>query len=122
MVIQITPTQLEIYRKTARDREIQLRIEVDKRRKRAWDLAYQAANILKNEFSASRVAAFGSLLHPELFHLRSDIDLAVWDIQKYFHAVSRLMDIDPEFEFNLVPIEDASASLAEMISHEGKDL
>ena len=53
---------------------------------------------------SSRLVVFGSLVHRELFHLRSDIDLGVWDIQNYFPAVSRLMDLDPEFEFDLVPI------------------
>jgi hypothetical protein len=65
---------------------------------------------------------FGLLLHPEMFHFRSDIDLGVWDIQSYFRAVSRLMDIDPEIEFDLVPVEDARSGILEVIEQEGVDL
>jgi hypothetical protein len=65
---------------------------------------------------------FGSLLHPELFHFRSDIDLGVWDIQNYFRAVSRLMDLDPEIDFDLVPVEDARPGILAVIEKEGVDL
>jgi predicted nucleotidyltransferase len=122
VTIQITPSQLEIYRQTARQREAKLRIQLDERKHRAWEIARQAARILKEEFGASRVVVFGSLLHPELFHLRSDIDLGVWDIQSYFRAVSRLMDIDREIEFDLVPVEDARSGILAVIEQEGVDL
>lgn len=65
---------------------------------------------------------FGSLLHPDRFHLRSDIDLGVWGVQSYFRAVSRLLDIDPEIEFDLVPIEDARPGTLSIIQKEGVDL
>lgn len=122
MVTQITPSQLEVYRKTAREREAALQIQFMARRQHAWEIAHQAALILKEEFGVSRVVLFGSLLHPERFHCRSDIDLAVWDIQKYFRAVARLMDIDPQFEFDLVPIEDARPAILAIIQQEGVDL
>lgn len=119
MIIQITPSQLEIYRKSAREREASLRKQVDERYRRAWELAHLAASILKDEFGVSQVVVYGSMVHPELFHLRSDIDLAVWDIQDYFRAVSRLMDLDPEFEFDLVPVEDARPGILAVITKEG---
>lgn len=68
------------------------------------------------------MVVFGSLQHQELFHLRSDIDLAVWNIQDYFRAVSRLMDINPEFEFDIVPIEAARPRILTVIAQEGVDL
>ena len=95
---------------------------LEKRQQHAWIIARQAASILKEEFKASRVVVFGSLVQPNLFHLSSDIDLAVWDIQDYFRAVSRLMDLDPEIEFDLVPIEDAHAGILAAISSEGTEL
>jgi uncharacterized protein len=122
MTIQITPAQLEIYRKTAFEREAKLRLQITERHQHAWEIARQAAKILKEEFGASRVVVFGSLLHPELFHLRSDIDLGVWDIQNYFRAVSRLMDIDPAIDFDLVPVEDACPGILAVIQQEGVDL
>ena len=122
MAIQISPSQLEIYRKTAREREAVLRKQVMERREHAWELAHQAAVILKEEFGASRVVVFGSLIHPERFHFYSDIDLGVWDVENYFRAVARLIDLDPQIEFDLVPIEDAWPGILAVIEEEGMDL
>jgi uncharacterized protein len=118
----ITSSQLEIYRISARKREAILHKQVEERRHLAWEIARRAAKILKEEFGVSRVVVFGSLLHPELYHLRSDIDLGGWGIQNYFRAVSRLMDIDPEFEIDLVPIEDARPGILATIEKEGVEL
>ena len=118
----LTEEQLEEYRAYSRAREKELREQIKTRLERGWELAGQAAVILKEEFGASRVVVFGSLLHPPLFHLRSDIDLAVWDIQHYFRAVARLLDLDPDFDFDLVPFEDARPSLAAVIEKEGREL
>jgi uncharacterized protein len=122
MTTQISPSQLKVFRTAARKREAVLKIQLEERRQRAWIIAHEAAGILKEEFGASRVVAFGSLLQPNRFHLSSDIDLAVWDIKDYFRAVARLMDIDPEFEFDLVPFEDARIGIIDAISREGLDL
>lgn len=94
MTIQISPDQLKVYRAAARKREAEGKILLEKRHQHAWAIARQAADILKEEFKASRVVVFGSLVQPGRFHLSSDIDLAVWDIRDYFRAVSRLLDID----------------------------
>jgi uncharacterized protein len=120
--MQISTAQLEVYKKNARKKiaaDINL-LEI--RRARGLKIANQAAEILKKDFSASRVKLFGSLLHPQLFHSRSDIDLAVWDVQNVYHAVSRLMDIDPEFQIDIIPVEDASPDLFRVIETEGMDL
>lgn len=122
MTTQISPSQLKIYRASARKREIELRIQIETRRQRAWIVASQAAEILKEKFHASRVVVFGSILYPRRFHLGSDIDLAVWGVQDYFRAVSCLLDIDSEFEFDLVPIEDARPGILDVIRKEGTDL
>jgi uncharacterized protein len=122
MTVQITPEQMEIYRASARAREATLKMQLEARRKHAWEVARRAALILKEEYGASRVVIFGSLLHAERFHWRSDIDLGVWDIQHYFRAVARLMDLDPEIVFDLVPIEDARPGILTVIQQEGVDL
>lgn len=122
MATNLSPTQLEIYRKSAREREAALRAQIESRRQRAWRVAREAAMILKDEFGASRVTLFGSVIYPARFHWRSDIDLAVWDIKDYFRAVSRLIDIDPEIEIDLVPIEDARPGIIAVIEREGIDL
>jgi predicted nucleotidyltransferase len=122
MSIQLTPSQMNAYRKSARERENSRRKLLDDRRQHAWNIANKAASILKVEYGAERVVVFGSLVHPELFHLRSDIDLAVWGIKDYFRAVSRLLDIDPDIDFDLVPIEDAGPGVLSAIENEGLDL
>jgi predicted nucleotidyltransferase len=120
--MDISPALLEKYRRSAREREAARKALISLRRERAWELAQQAASILKIEFGAKRVALFGSLLHPELYHTRSDIDLAVWDVQHYFKAVARLIDLDPEIEFDLVPVEDARPGILALIEKEGVDI
>ena len=60
-----------------------------------------------------------SLLRPGDFHLRSDVDLAAWEVRDYFRAVARLLDRDPEIEVNVVPYEEVSPSLQATIMREG---
>jgi predicted nucleotidyltransferase len=120
--MDIPPALLEKYRHSARERDAAREAHLTLRRERAWELAQRAAGILKNEFNAKRVVLFGSLLHPELYHSRSDIDLAVWEVQHYFKAVARLIDLDPEIEIDLVPIEDARPGILKLIEKEGVEI
>lgn len=118
----LSPSQMEIYRKKARQRAIKRQKELESRFTHAWEVARQGADMLKRDFGATRVVVFGSLLHPQLFHARSDIDLAGWEIQDYFRAVSRLLDLDPEFEFDLIPMEEAKETIRQVVLAEGIDL
>jgi predicted nucleotidyltransferase len=121
-IMDVTSAQLERYRRSAREREAARKRQLAARRGRAWEVAHRAADLLKREFGATRVVIFGSLIHPELFHVHSDIDLAVWDIQHYYRAVAHLLDLDPEVNFDLVPIEDAKPAILELIEKEGIEL
>jgi predicted nucleotidyltransferase len=118
----ISHAEMEVYRRSARRQTEKLQAAVEARHQRAWQAARAAARILKDEFGASRVAVYGSLIHPERFHLRSDVDLAVWDVKQYFRAIARLLDIDPEIEFDLVPVEDARPHVRAVIDREGVEL
>lgn len=120
--MQIPLSEMEFYRQAARKRAAARRTQIELRRKRGLAVARKAADILKREFGVSQVMIFGSLLHPTLFHMHSDIDLAVVDIKALYRAVSRLMDIDPEFQIDLVPMEDVSAELRSVIEKEGVEL
>jgi len=86
-----------------------------------WVLAKKAAIYLKEQFGAQRVVAFGSITQKELYHLNSDLDLAVWglDEKKYFRAVAKLLDFDPTQRIDLVRIEDVRESLRSAIVQEG---
>lgn len=120
--MKVTQEEMRIYRKSAYERIQRREAELAERRQRGWEVARQAAAVLKDEFGANRVVLFGSLLQPKLFHARSDVDLAVWEVEHYFRAVARLLDLDPEIEINLVPIEDARPELRTVIEREGVEL
>jgi predicted nucleotidyltransferase len=114
--------RMDAYQLTAQKRLQQQQEVVTQRREKAWELAKTAAALLKEEFGAARVAVFGSLVHPQLFHRRSDVDLAVWGLAgiEYYRAVSRLLSLDPDISFDLVEVEHASPRLREKIEREGQ--
>lgn len=113
---------MDAYQLTAQKRLQQQQEVVTQRREKAWQLAKTAAALLKEEFGAARVAVFGSLVHPQLFHRRSDVDLAVWGLEgiEYYRAVSRLLSLDADISFDLVEVEHASPRLREKIDQEGQ--
>ncbi len=122
--MHISPEKLEAYRATARRRAIEERRRLALRHEHAWAVASQAAALLRAEYGVDRVAVFGSLVQSELFHRGSDIDLAVWgmDERHYYRAVGRLLALDPDFEVDLIMVEEAPVSLRDTIQKEGKDL
>ena len=115
---------MDAYQRTAQKRLQKQQETVIKRRNKAWRLAQTAAAILKEDFGAARVVIFGSLVQPELFHRRSDVDLAVWglDESEYYRAVSRLLSLDPDISVDLIEVEHASPRLRKKIEREGKPL
>ena len=112
------------YRATAERRWHEEEQQLSLRYERAWRFARKAADMLKKEFHAQRVRVFGSLLHKELFHWNSDIDLAVWGIdeKQYFRAVSRVLDLDSEISADMVMADDAKPSLYQRIETEGIEI
>lgn len=112
---------IERYRRTARIRTQARKERLSQRHQQAWETAKHAALLLKDEFGATRVVAFGSLLQPQLFHLRSDIDLAVWGLNEsdYYRAVSRLLSLTPDMEIDLIEFEHARQTLQTVIENNG---
>jgi predicted nucleotidyltransferase len=117
----IDPASLAIYRQTAQARQEARRAAIEARRQRAWQVARSAAALLRHDFRVARVVAFGSIVSEKLFHVHSDIDLAVWELDEsvYFRAVGVLQGLDPEFSLDLIRFEDASPSLQGTIQQEG---
>ncbi len=117
----ISPTQLATYRITAQRKKKEHERSIKRREQNAWVIARQAAQFLKDEYGANQVILYGSLARGEGFHTRSDIDLAAWGIEEkqYYRTVSRLLDIAPTIEVNLVMGEFASPLLLENIEKEG---
>jgi len=120
--MHLSAGEMDKYRETARKNDATKKLRLEDRRQRGLIVAGQAAHILKQDFGVTRVKLIGSLIHPNLFHSRSDIDLAVWDIRHLYRAVSKIMEIDPEFQIDVIPVEDASQELARVIESEGIDL
>lgn len=108
-----TATQLARYQAGARHRAAEKRQRQMACHQRGRVLAQQAAQRLKQRWGASRVVLFGSLLHPEKVHSRSDIDLAVWGLPEadYLKALAELLELDPDFSIDLVEAKDANSRL-----------
>jgi predicted nucleotidyltransferase len=120
----LSTSKLEEYRKTAIRRQ-KVRISKAKtRREKGWKLARKAAELLRTQFQAKRVAVFGSLLHEARFTRWSDIDIAVWGIpaDQTFRAIGAVMDLDSSFELNLVDVNTCSPSLLRAIEQEAVDV
>ena len=92
------------------------------RAKHLRDVAHTCAQRLIQDFGASKVYLFGSLLEKDLFHDRSDIDLAVEGLEGklYFKALSEVWALLPAgVELDLVLLERAWPGLAERVRREG---
>ncbi|MFP4037496.1 MAG: nucleotidyltransferase family protein [Desulfobacteraceae bacterium] len=121
---KISPEAMAAYRRTAR-----LRAAADTKRRRqrlehALEVARRASALLRQRFQAEQVVIFGSLLRPEHFSERSDVDLAVRGLadQDFLRAVAAVTSLDPEITIDLVAIEEASPSLRQRIEHEGMEI
>ncbi|PWH19956.1 MAG: hypothetical protein DDG58_03795 [Ardenticatenia bacterium] len=120
----ITPEQMEAYRRTARRREAQAVRAAAARRERALSVARTAAQLLKEQYAATRVVLYGSALDPRRFGQHSDIDLAAEGISPadFWRAWGAVEQLAPEFEINLIPLETASPSLLDHINTQGIEL
>lgn len=112
------------YLRTARRRAQAEQEAVVERRRRAWELARQAAQLLRERYAARRIVVFGSLVHEGRFTQRSDVDMAVWGIPwpDYLHALGDVLDLDQEIEINLVDVASCRPAILAAIEEEGIEL
>jgi uncharacterized protein len=117
----VAPEAMARYRRGALAREAAHQRETEQRRQAAWDLARRAAQLLREEFGATQVIAFGSLAHGAWFGARSDIDLAVEGIpaEAFWRAWCALDRLGGSADIDLVAIESAPDGLREEITHQG---
>ena len=122
-VSQLTPAELDLYRKALRSRKRVKSLASD-RLTRARKVARKAASILRKQFGVENVVLFGSVVYPKLFHSRSDVDIAVWGLNEhdYFRAIGALLGIDSEIGVDLVVFETASPAMQAVILRDGKPL
>ncbi len=94
------------------------------RREKAWAAARAAAELLRQEFHASRVVVFGSLSRDGSFTKWSDVDIAAWGIdpKDTLRAIGAVMDMNAGVELNLVDVNTATPALLEAITRDGVDL
>jgi len=120
--IELTPEAIAAYRATMQQRgeyEKEIRRE---RQMQARQIAMQAADILREEFAATKVVLIGSLAHQRWFSATSDIDLAVCglDSRLYFLAVARLQELSSAFKIDLVDMNNCPDKLRDAIKQEGQ--
>jgi predicted nucleotidyltransferase len=120
----LSSSKLGEYRKTAIRRQTLRISKVKTRRELGWKLAKKAAQLLRSQFQAKRVAVFGSLLHEARFTPWSDIDIAAWGIpsDQTFRAIGAVLDLDSSLEINLVDVNTCSPNLLKAIEKEAVDL
>jgi predicted nucleotidyltransferase len=120
----LTPEQIAAYQAAARQRWEQEQRDLAAREQRAWAAARRAAQMLKERFGATRVVAFGSLIHPGMFNPWSDVDIAAWGIRSEdtLRAMEAASEVDDAIAVNLVDMNACRASLREVVEREGVDL
>jgi len=120
----LTNKDIGDYRAQLRSRRVTIPERTLLRLERAKKVAAQAASMLKENFQVDRVALFGSIVSPNRFHGRSDIDLAVWGMKErdYYRAVGVLQSIDPEFSIDVIVFDEASPELQKTILVDGVTL
>ncbi|MDZ7291117.1 MAG: nucleotidyltransferase domain-containing protein [candidate division KSB1 bacterium] len=111
----------EPYIRKLRERRAQEKLLAEKKRHEALELAKEIAKVLKMSFSARQVILFGSVLSPEAFHLRSDIDMAVVGIplDKFFTAYGHVLSMARNFNVDLVDLGNCRPAVSEKIEKEG---
>lgn len=121
MNLEISAVDLERYRMSAQTRRRNEQSQREMRRQRAWQLARRAAELLKTQFGASQVAAFGSLTHPDRFTQWSDVDLAVWGLTSanWLKASAAVRTLADDIELNVVDVATCSPDLLAVIERDG---
>ena len=128
MPVEIPADKMARYMEMARRRheqeQAQLQAALQARADLAWRLARRAAQLLREDFGASRVVVFGSLVQPGMFTLHSDVDLAAWGIrpEDTFRAIGAAQDLSSEIALNLVDVTMARPPLYRAIVERGVEL
>ena len=124
--LDLTPKEWQSYQlsKALERREIQTAPYVETRLRLAWDLAKQAAKLLRDEFGAKKVFVFGSLAYEQDYSPWSDIDLATLGIpaKQFYSAVAAVTSLSSSFKLDLVDLDDCRSSLRKAIEEDGCEI
>ena len=115
---------IDIYLTTARRKREEEHRELLLREERAWMAARSAAALLKEQFGATKVVIFGSLVHKGSFTRWSDVDIAAWGIspEDTFRAIGAVLEVATDIEVNLVDVGTCRPSLLTIIEEEGLEI
>jgi predicted nucleotidyltransferase len=108
----------------ARQQAALRREQATARYQEAWQTTRQIAEFLREEYQPRRIIAFGSLVHPEIFGLHSDIDIAVEGIPwpEYLRAWNAIEELFPTFKVDLIDMAIISDLMRRRIDEEGQPL
>lgn len=97
---------------------------IGRRRADAFDVAKQAAIVLRKQFGAKRIVIFGSLASKEDFTSWSDIDLAAWGIapDDFFLAVAAVTGLSSDFKIDLVEPTACRDAIKDTIQSNGIEI
>lgn len=109
------------YIKGLRRREAERKTTLERRRQKAFSIAKQIADMLRQDFDATEIYLFGSVLRPDEFHAHSDIDLAVDGVvpARYLSAVAKALIMAEEFSVDLVDISECQPKFEDSILRKG---
>ena len=113
---EMSPSELTECRENLR-RQWENRKVDEKLLQRAWEAAHRVATVLYQDYSASKVAVFGSLTERECFTENSDIDMIVWGISynKCLDALWETEGLSSEFKIDLIDFESSNGLFRQRI-------
>lgn len=112
------------YPLTFRGETIRQDVFLSERYENAWEVAEKAARILKEDYGAKKVIAFGSITKRSSFTHWSDIDLAVWGVpdEIFYAAVGAVTGLTVEFKIDLIDVSGCKDSVRNAVETEGVEI
>jgi predicted nucleotidyltransferase len=98
--------------------------DIELRKAEAWQVAREAALLLRKKYDAKKILVFGSLASDEAFNAWSDIDLAVLGVTPnlFYSAVATITGLSSNFRIDLIDLEDCRPGIKKIIDQEGIEL
>lgn len=87
----------------------------DKRKAQWWELARQAANLLRSNYDIKRIAVIGDLVRPTPLNYWSDITLVVWDVpdMKGYEIYKALSSLSKQPKIRLIEADEEYLTVEE---------
>jgi uncharacterized protein len=118
--LELSPTEWKQYSLPQRS----ITTEVQARWNKAWELIPELARMLRDEFGATKIKVFGSVVSADYFSDESDIDIAAWDIPiaQYLSAVLAVNEFHDDFKVDLLDPSLCRLVLQQKIEKEGIEM